>query len=475
MSGPKDSDFSSLRIEREPEAAPKKHGKPRRQAPRIVGPLVTLAILGVAAWFVWPMVAPKLESWRAPTVETSIVVRTRAGGANEITIAAGYVVARTRAALAAKVPGKLVELNVDSGSLVNKGDVIARIDPSGFEAQRDRALARWEQMKAEVVAAEVRVGISKKAVTRVDRSIEQAQASEQESQIDIIEAERVLALENRLQERGASTEDAVKRASSALARLRATLTWQKAGIQALLAAQDSTVAEVRGAEARVQVAAQQVLEAEAGLRAAATDLADCAIRAPFSGIVLRKEAEVGEIVVPALAGGGSSRGAVVTMADTASLELEVDVFERDIGEIKDGAPCVITLNAWTGVSFAAHVRQKMPTADRTKGTVQVKVAFDVPDARVMPELGGKATFLRQREVVAAPAEVQVLANALTERDGQRGVFALERGRVRFVPLELGERRNDRVVVRRGLEGGELVIVNPELALSDGLLVQTKDP
>lgn len=474
MAEPQRDELAALRIQRddEPRKAPRA-GKPRGPAPRIVGPIVGLAVLSLCAWFAWPFVAPKLEAWRAPVVETSIVARTSNGAANEITMAAGYVVARTRAALAAKVPGKLVELRVDSGSRVKAGDVVARIDSAIFAAARERASAMLKQMEAEVIAASVRVGIAEKDVTRVERSREQALASRRETEVEIAEAKRLLDVEKGLLERGASTTDAVKRADAVVRKHEASLDRHTAALLEFDAETDSARAEVRGAAARVTVAEHQVAQAAAGLKAAEQDFEDCAIRAPFDGLVLRKEAELGEIVVPALAGGGSSRGAVITMADTNTLELEVDVFERDIGGLKDGGPCMITLNAFAGVGFPAHVRQVMPTADRSKGTLQVKVAFDSPDARVLPEMGGKATFLREKTATMTPPVVLVPAAALTDRDGSRGAFVLERGRARFRPLTLGERRGERLVVERGLEGGELVILNPELALSDGIQVKEK--
>ncbi len=474
MSESQRDELAALRIPREDDQkqAPRA-GKPRGPAPRIVGPVVVLAVLGVIAWFAWPFVAPKLEAWRAPVVDTSIVARTSSGASNEITIAAGYVVARTRAALAAKVPGKLVELNVDSGSRVKAGDVVARIDSAIFESARDRAAAMLKQMEAEITAAEVRVGIDEKDVTRIERSREQAIASRRETEVESAEARRLLDVEKGLLARGASTTDAVKRAEAVVRKTEASMERHAAVLLALDAETESARAEVRGASARVTVAEHQKAQAAANLNAAVKDLEDCAIRAPFDGLVLRKEAELGEIVVPALAGGGSSRGAVITMADTNTLELEVDVFERDIGGLKDGGPCMITLNAFAGVGFPAHVRQVMPTADRSKGTLQVKVAFDAPDARVLPEMGGKATFLREKSATMTPPVVLVPAAALTERDGARGAFVLERGRARFRPLSLGERRGERIVVERGLEGGEMVILNPELALSDGIQVKEK--
>jgi RND family efflux transporter MFP subunit len=474
MSDPARDELAALKIQRTDE--PKARSvvpRARKPAPRIVGPVLVLAFLALVAWFVWPFVAPKLELWRAPTVETAIVARSSGGAANEITMAAGYVVARTRAALAAKVAGKLVELRVDSGSRVKAHEVVARIDAAVFEAARDRALARLNQTDAEILAAEVRVGIAEKDVLRIDRSREQASASRRETEIELSEGRRLLAVEKGLLQRGASTSDAVQRAEAVVRKNEASLERHAAVLLALDAETESAQAEVRGAAARVTVARHIRSEAAAGLKAAEQDLEDCAIRAPFDGLVLRKEAELGEIVVPALAGGGSSRGAVITMADTNTLELEVDVFERDIGGIHDGGPCMITLNAFSQEAFPAHVRQVMPTADRSKGTLQVKVAFDTPDPRVLPEMSGKVTFLREKSVTMAAPVVLCPGAALVERDGARGVFLLERGRARFRVLEVGERRGDRLVVLRGCDGGEMVILNPELALSDGLLVKTK--
>jgi RND family efflux transporter MFP subunit len=231
---------------------------------------------------------------------------------------------------------------------------------------------------------------------------------------------------------------------------------------------------VKEAEAAEKEAAARLKESEAALAGAETDVEHTEIRAPFSGIVLRKEAELGEIVVPALAGGATSRGSVITMAEFASLELEVDVFERDIRLVSEGGPTEILINAFPDLRLKGTVRQVVPTADRTKGTVKVKVAFEDRDPRVLPEMAGKVVFLRERTGEAAPPQVLAPSAAVITRGDVRGVFVLEGARVTFRAIGGDEGRDGRVVVLSGLDGGERVVLDPPPSLGDGDLVRVAE-
>src|SRR5207249_7274307 len=163
------------------------------------------------------------------------------------------------------------------------------------------------------------------------------------------------------------------------------------------------------------------------------------VRAPFDGTVLRKDAEVGEIVAPASAGGGLTRTAIVTMADLGTLEVEVDVNEAYIARVHNGQAARITLDAYSDTSFAGRVRQVVPTADRQKATVQVKVAILDRDPRILPEMGAKVVFTREQgaAAAAAPRRVLVPAAAVTKVAGEARVWVVSEGRVSSRSVDLG--------------------------------------
>jgi RND family efflux transporter MFP subunit len=250
------------------------------------------------------------------------------------------------------------------------------------------------------------------------------------------------------------------------------------------AAVESAVAEEVRASRDAEAAKARTASAVAGLSAARSAHAEAAarredafIRADFAGRVLRKEAEVGEVIAPATVGGGSTRGALLTLADFDTLELEVDVIERDVARVAEGAPCRIVLDAYPRDPFPGRVRQVVPTADRQKATVQVKVSFDKPDPRVLPEMGGKAVFLREGTKVSGQGDrVFVPTSAVADRDGAKGVWVLQREgtetRTRFFPIEAGPKEGDRTTVLGGLSGGERVILDPPGGLKDGDRVTT---
>src|SRR5437588_1525274 len=301
-----------------------------------------------------------------------------AGGATAVT-ANGYVVARTRASVSSKVPGRLAYLAVSEGSDVKSGDVIARLDNADYEAQ-----------------------------------VTQAQAGVANARAQLIEAQ--------------AERDQLQREAQRVQEIRA----QNAQ---LVSQQDVDASESRAAQAdaRARAAAARIEAAEAALRFAQASLENTLIRAPFSGTVLRKEAEVGEVVAPSV-GGGLTRGAVVTMADLKSLEVEVDVNEAYIARLRGGQSARITLDAYPDTSFAGHVRQVVPTADRQRATVQVKVAIDHPNSQVLPEMGARVDFLEPEArlagapVAAATPRIRVPAAAVYEEGGHSIVWVVRDGR-----------------------------------------------
>jgi RND family efflux transporter MFP subunit len=192
--------------------------------------------------------------------------------------------------------------------------------------------------------------------------------------------------------------------------------------------------------------------------------------------VLRKDAEVGEIVAPSAAGGGLTRTAIVTMADLATLEVEVDVNEAYIAQIRNGQGARATLDAYPDTSFRGQVRQIVPTADRQKATVLVKVSILDHDPRILPEMGAKVVFLRDAQraaVTAARARVLVPSDALVRVGADTRVWLVRNGRLTGRQITLGHERGDQFEVEQGLDGGESVVLKPTRTLRDGLPVRVR--
>ncbi|HYR69490.1 MAG TPA: efflux RND transporter periplasmic adaptor subunit, partial [Candidatus Dormibacteraeota bacterium] len=248
----------------------------------------------------------------------------------------------------------------------------------------------------------------------------------------------------------------------------------------LVSSQDAEIARSRAeqAAARASSAQARIEAADAALRYAQATLENTYIRAPFTGTVLRKEAEVGEVVAPSV-GGGLTRGAVVTMADLGSLEVEVDVNEGYVARARQGMRAEITLDAYPSERYPGHARQIVPTADRQKATVQIKVSFDSLDARVLPEMGAKVTFLADPAPstsaggAAAPAVVWIPRAAVRDREGRAVIYVVEGDRAReraISPRPLGP---DRVSVSGGLAAGEAVVVEAPPELKDKSRIRVK--
>jgi len=432
-----------------------------------------LALLAGVGWLFWPRIEPIIAGIRAPEVETGVVVVTRSGADLDLTTGSGYVVARRNAALATKLIGRLTSIDVEEGSVVKANQILAVIEPDAWQHQVDRLIAAEAKAVAEKTAALALVAVARKAAERVTEQIPEAQAAQREAAARKAEADRVLKLEETLQGTGSGTADEKAKAENGVRVAAAALDRAAAKLKLLSADKASRDAEVESASARVAVAQAAIDEVTARLAAARTDLEHTKLRAPFDGVVVRKEAEVGEMVVPALAGGGTSRGAVVTIADFASLEIEVDVFERDIRNVTDGGPAEVIIDAFGDRPLKGQVRLIVPTADRGKGTVLVKVTFDREDLRVLPEMRGRVTFLKRRPTTERTTEIVAPASAILSRNGTEGVFVVDRDRVRFVEIVAGEQRGDRRAITSGLSGNETVVVEPSSDLRDGMMVRTK--
>ena len=386
-------DLSSLRIDRNP--APAAGGDNRLRV--LVVSAVALIVLAIAAWWL----LPKGARVRVALVETTGGGAAVAGGIS----ANGYVVARTKASVSAKLPGRLEYLGVTEGTPVRDGQIIARIESADFEAAQSAALA-----------------------------------TEGQYQIELEQARRDLERARRLRDEAVISTSDLEDAETA-----------------------ARIAEARLATARAQV------------ELATANLENTRIRAPFDGTVLRKDAEVGEMVAPSSAGGGLTRTAIATIADLATLEVEVDVNEAYIAQIDNGQPTRITLDAYPDTSFSGRVRQVVPTADRQKATVQVKVSILDRDPRILPEMGARVVFVRAGDAVpvSAPRRVRVPAAAVAGGADDPAVWVVRDQRVSKVSVELGPADGERVEVRRGLQGGEQVVLEPPPGLSEGTKVRVQ--
>lgn len=334
------------------------------------------------------------------------------GGSVGIT-ANGYVVARTRASVSSRVSGRLARLVVEEGSRVRRGEIMAELDNADYAAAVAQAVA--ESLRAEAAVTEAR-------------------ASRDQVNRDLVRARDLLAK----------------------------------NLEAARTVEDLE-SQLAGAEARVGVQQAQVRAAEAGIAFARANLDNTYIRAPFDGTVLRKEAEVGEVVAPVATGGGLTRGAVVTMADLGTLEVEVDVNEAYIAQIRGAQATRIMLDAYPQSQFAGRVRQIVPTADRQRATVQVKVSITDKDSRILPEMGARVEFLDSASTqgTAAPSRVFVPADAVQNDSGTTIVWVVRDGLVAKTSIVAGPVSGGRREVRSGLFGGESLVINPPRGLANG--------
>jgi len=327
--------------------------------------------------------------------------------------ATGYVVPQRKAAVASKAQGRLEWLGVLEGSRVKRDEIIARLESRDVEASLAQA------------AAQVKV-------SRANLELQQAELRDAEISL----------------------------------RRSQTLLEPKAIPQAQY---DSDLARYNKAKASVSSAAASIASAEANARAAQVAVDQTVIRAPFDGVVLTKQANVGDNITP-FSQASDTKGAVVTLADMDTLEVEADVAESNIARITLNQPCELLLDALPDTRFAGQVSRIVPTVDRSKATVLVKVRFVDRDARVLPDMSAKIAFLSR----AAPAEdrkpvTAVQPAAVVTRDGKQVVFVVRDGRVAEVPVTAGPKVGDLVSVQ-GVKAGDVVVLAPGDKLSDGAKV-----
>jgi RND family efflux transporter MFP subunit len=234
-------------------------------------------------------------------------------------------------------------------------------------------------------------------------------------------------------------------------------------------------ADYDAAEARIKRVNASIVAAKAGVKAAEVSVENTRIRAPFDGTVLLKQADVGEIVAP-FGAASNSRGAVVTMADMSSLQVEADVSESNIERITANLPCEITLDAYPDQRYQGFVNKIVPTADRAKATVQVKVKFKSYDNRVLPEMSAKVVFLSKepdKSTENAKSIITVPASAVVTRSGQQVVFVVKEGKVKQTSVTVGKNFSGMVEILEGVSAGERVVTKVDERIKDGMKVTVK--
>ena len=352
------------------------------------------------------LAAPEVETVRPSVVQG----QGRAAAGAPILTASGYVVARRKAVVSAKIQGRLAELKVEEGSRVREGEAIARLEDADYVAQ-----------------------------------VQQKEAAVQRAEADLEEFRRQLRLAERLAAEKVLAEDQREAAAS-----------------------------------RVKIAEAGLAQAKAELSWARAQLQNTQIRAPFSGVVVKKMAEVGESVAPIPPGVNISTasGAIVALADLDTLEVEADVAEANVARLSATQPAEVTVEAFPDRQYKAVLRQVIPTADRTKATVQVKVTILDKDQDLKPEMSAKVTFLEKNQPAAAaepaPRQITVPQPAVVTRDGKSIVFeVVEGGTVRAQGVVTGPERQGQVLVREGLTGSETLVARPPDSLKDGDKVRIK--
>ncbi len=388
-------DLSALRMDRSDERPA------RRRVPRLlVGGVAVVALLA-GAYFFLPI------PWLLPEVDTAIAQVVTPAEASSVLTAAGYTYARERAAVGAKIIGRVVRLYVDEGDRVRRGDRIAVLD-------NDNLVATVEQARARLLEADATL----------------ADARRQESRLAQLLAGRVVAQE-----------------------------------------------EYDAAATYLDVSEAGVAVAQANLAAAEAQLGYSVITAPIDGVVIERMVEVGEMVAPGGFTTQQSTGAIVRLADPESLEVEADINEAYISRIEIGQPAIIRVDAVPGVEYRGRLRQIVPTADRQRAVVEVKVTIDDRDERILPDMSCNVTFLETERPAggASAAEPKILVprQAVVEIDGSSFVFVVEGDRLRRTAVELGAEQGDRTEIASGLGGGEVVVREATNDLEDGRRVRAR--
>jgi RND family efflux transporter MFP subunit len=359
-----------------------------------------------------------------PLVEITTVAKPEAGGAQTALNASGYITPRRRATIAAKITGRVTGVFFDEGTRVKEGQLLATLDDSDYRRALDSAKADRDASQAAIADLEVQLRNA------------------------LIELKRA----QQLRDAGVQTQEALDNASTTADSLRA----------------------------KIELAKQQVAAAVTRIGAAQQSVDNCVIRAPFPGIVVSKDAQVGEMVSPNSAGGGFTRTGIATVVDMKSNEIEVDVNESYIARVKEGQMAKATLDAFPNDPYDAKVRTVIPTADRQKATVKVRITILKLDDKILPDMGVKVAFLEEEKPAAqkgkekAPLAVAYIPKSAVRTDASASfVYLLRDGKVERRAVSLGLDRGTDVAVLAGVVPGDSLVVKGPENLRDGDKVEIR--
>jgi len=460
-------DLQSLKIDR---SSTERRGGRRSRG---WGLWIFLALLLGGLWLFRAPLQRLIESVSLREVRVTTAIKQSAGAATMVSGAAanGYIVASRRAALSADAPGRIVEMNVTEGSVVKKGDVVARLFADEFRAALKAVDAEIQAQAASIARARAQADASQAQLPRLDAEVRRAQAgaAEQTDQLEVAQT-RVRRAQALLTD-GIGTQQQLDDARSELIRVEGALAVARAGVDSAKSALTQQAADLEALRAGLREAEARMPVLQANREGAQASLDKTEVRAPFDGIVVLKDAEVGEVVTPN-AVGGNARGSVATMVDFATLEVQVELPETNLAAAVVGENATIFLDAYPDRPYAGRVERIWPTANRQKATVEVRVRFDQPDQFLRPEMGARIVFGAKPAEQSADAPksepvVLVPLSAVVSIDGRSHVFVLERDTVRAVAVRLGDEKSGRAVVREGLVGGERLVDAPAPSLADG--------
>ena len=372
--------------------------------------VVVLAAAAVAAF--------ALRSRAVPVETATAVALSSAGNDAAVLQATGYVVARREATVSAQIIGTLTQVSVEEGDRVKPGQILARLDPTAYQAQLDSAQAQYAAAQASTVKARASLKQDRSNAARMNDVVARGYVSKQDAE-------------------QANTQVATDAAA-------------------------------------LQVAIKQAQAAADQVRAAAVNLDFTVIRAPFAGVITAKDAEIGEIVSPYTAGGGGIAGGLATIVDMNSLEVDVDVNEAYISRVKPGMPVEAILDAYPDWKIPAHVIAIIPSADKSKATVKVRIALDQKDPRIIPQMGVRVSFLEKSGRNAKPLPgVLVPKSAVVQRDGKDVVFVVADGRANQTPVTAGSDFSDMKQILAGVSAGAAVVKARPSGLRDGEKVKVR--
>jgi RND family efflux transporter MFP subunit len=388
-----------------------------RRWPWFVGGALVLVLIGAGLWFM-------KSGHTAIAVHTAMAQPMTSGGPSASVLdATGYVTARRQATVSAQITGTMTEVLIEEGDHVKAGQVLARLDDTSQRAALAQAEAQFHSAQALLV---------------------QYQAQLTQDQRDVNRAEDLV-------QRKLLSQQAVEQAR--------------------------TLVDTHGA--LVEQQRKQIEVAAANVRSAQVQLDYCTVHAPFTGVVIAKAAQVGEIVSPFSAGGGFTRTGIGTLVDMDSLEIEVDVNEAYINRVQPKQPVASVLNAYPDWKIPSHVIAIIPTADRSKATVKVRIGLDLKDDRIVPDMGVRVSFLEERKPVeqdARPPRGVLVPTAALRREGQTDVlFVLKDGKAQRRAVTLGGSFGNSRQVESGVSPGEAVIVDGPAELKDDAAVSAASP